>query len=77
MDRGDRALCRIMRSHGATFQDIADEVNRSLGVVASAIKNSYLLPDDTETDYDYVDEETKRKYPPKVNTISKFLTSCK
>jgi len=65
MDRRERALCRIMRSHGETFQDIADVVNRSLGVVAGAIKNSYLTPDDTGLDYNFVDEETKRKYPPK------------
>jgi hypothetical protein len=46
MSRSDRALCRIMRSHGKSYQDIAAVMNQSMGIVGAAIKNSYLRPDD-------------------------------
>ncbi|KIM75792.1 hypothetical protein PILCRDRAFT_826949 [Piloderma croceum F 1598] len=65
MDRATRALCRIMRAHGKTYQDIANVVSQTTAIVAKAIANDYAQPDDTGTDYDFVDAQTKKEYPPK------------
>jgi hypothetical protein len=67
MDRSDRALCRIMHEHGMTYQDIAEVVQQSIGIVAAAIRNNYATPDDTGADYDFVDGQTRRDYPPIVS----------
>lgn len=69
MSRSDRALCRIMHSHGKTYQDIAEVVCRTVSIVATAVKNCYLRPDDATADYDFVDAQTKRMYPPKPSSI--------
>jgi hypothetical protein len=68
MDRATRALCRILRAHGKTHQDIANVVGQSTAIVAKAIVNDYAQPDDAGTDYDFVDAQTKKEYPPKVSS---------
>jgi len=65
MDRRDRALCRILFDHGRTYQDIAQVVNQTVGIVSAAVKNNYVVPDDTDADYDFVDAQTKTSYPAK------------
>ena len=67
MNRSDRALCRIMHEHGMTYQDIAEVVHQTIGIVAAAIRNNYVTPDDTGADYDFVDGQVKRDYPPVVS----------
>jgi hypothetical protein len=56
-----------MRGHGKTHQDIANVVGQSTWTVAKAIGNDYARPDDIGADYDFVDAETKKEYPPKVS----------
>jgi hypothetical protein len=59
-----------MHGHGKTYQEIATTVKQTIGVVTTAIRNHYVIPDNIAADYKFVDGATRRMYPPEVRQIS-------
>lgn len=70
MTRSMRAQCRILYHRTPlTIPELANRYNRSQEYVKKIIANDAgkNRPDDLDEDYDYVDDETKAKYPPTVS----------
>lgn len=77
MNRSMRAQCRILYHRTPlTIPELADRYNRSQEYVKKIIANDAgkNRPDDLDEDYDYVDDDTKAKYPP---TVSGYLYRTK
>lgn len=73
MNRSMRAQCRILYHRTPlTIPELASRYNRSQEYVKKIIANDAgkNRADDLDEDYDYVDDETKAKYPP---TVSGYL----
>ncbi|KAJ7443216.1 hypothetical protein B0H11DRAFT_2093083 [Mycena galericulata] len=65
LNREGRAICRIVHAHDWKISDICiifgGQIHRA---VSRAIENAYKPPDNTLDDYDHVDAEFRKKYPP-------------
>jgi hypothetical protein len=62
-------MCRILFDYGVSEAEIANKYHRSADYIRRIIHNNSSVLDDPDNDYEFVDEETKGKYPPKVSLI--------
>lgn len=72
MKRPQRAQCRILHSRGGfTISALALKYNRTQEYVQRVIlnDNKKFAADVIEEDYDYVDHDTKVRYPPTASLI--------
>jgi hypothetical protein len=58
-----------MSDYGVSEKTIATKFNRSVDYIRRVIANDARTPDALDEDYDHVDEDTKRDYPPRVSLV--------
>ncbi|KAJ7672928.1 hypothetical protein B0H17DRAFT_1083353 [Mycena rosella] len=64
LNRKGRAICRIVSAHGWTLSQIMHIFRVPEKPISKALKNLYSPNDDTGKDYDFVDAEFRKKFPP-------------
>jgi len=73
-------MCRILHEYGESDEDIAKKYSRTVDYIKRIIQNDCSIVDDLAMDYNFVDEKTRQKYPPKVRLPfgqSSFVFSAK
>jgi hypothetical protein len=61
-------MVRILLKHGRTRAEVAKEMDCSTSTVAN-VENRITAAGDTGNDWDFVDEEFKKEYPPPIKSV--------
>ena len=72
--RKEKAMIRIYRLYGKTVNQVTILTGASTATISRYVKNAAI--NDIIEDWDYVDAEFYRKYPPLVRAPARHISRC-